>query len=110
VKALEGELTGLAAEAAAQRANQPDFWSEIGPLDCDVLGGLLAGNLDERADAITEGYRVADRSFGSPREMRSVVDRLTLMAEILSVKPAQRGLQKLVRGLRKIVTATDAAR
>lgn len=105
VQALEGELRQLAAESAAQRANQSDFWSEVAPLDCEVLRGLLAADLDGRAAILVEGYRAADRSFGSPREMRSVLDRLALLGEILTVKPAQRGLQKLVRGLRKIAGA-----
>ena len=99
---VEAELEQIAADAASAGERRRDFWNAIAPVECELLRRMMGGDLERQADTIVDAYREANRGFGSPRQLRSVVEHLALLGEILAVKGADRLLARVVRGLKKI--------
>jgi hypothetical protein len=99
---LERELAAVRGLLARGAGGSPEFWTAAMLADCDLLEGLLKGNLDGRLDALAARYLEA-RKLAYPREFASVVDQIDFLAAMAAGRtPAAEALVRLGRKLREV--------
>ena len=94
-----------ALDAAAERhRSAPNFWDAIEPPGWLVLLHLADRDLPEPAHTkkIIAGYWKAKKGYGSPREIRSVVEHLDFLANVIAVAPDEKLRNELVAAIAEI--------
>ena len=82
------------ADEATQvdEVQQPDFWSGAAITDGELIRYLAHGTLPHHVDDIVHGYHVAWRRGGPELSLRSVVENLEWVIDILTPTPVNPGV------------------
>lgn len=84
------EVTGAVQALAAPGAR---FWTNVAPIDCELLAMLVEGKVEDGLDSLATDY-LASRVLSSRREFDSVADQIDFLARM-----ADAGKQRKVASL-----------
>lgn len=99
------------ALAEDDHLKSPNFWNTATPVDCQLLGHLIAGDLSDHTTEIIADY-VKAKNVGSPREILSVLDHLDFLNNVLASAPEndmRRGLLAALREIRQVAETAQAS-
>jgi hypothetical protein len=88
---LESKFETALSLATERRDERPtDFWAAIGLADAEMAQYLFEGELHQKHQKeLLEQYKEAWKQFGSPRQLRSVIEQLEFMIAIFNLKGHQ---------------------
>jgi len=81
--------TALSLARARHEEHPTDFWAAIGRADTLMARHLLEGELKKHQEQLLEQYKLAWKHFGSPRQLRSVIEQLEFLITVLKINGHQ---------------------
>lgn len=110
LRGLRSMIEKARLAAITQQKGAPDFWNAVMIPDSLLLGHLAAGNLALHADEVIERYEEVNKSFGSPREIRLVLEHLDFLENIVAAAPDKPKMESTLAALWKIRDALEIRR
>jgi len=99
----EAERKALRAALKAKSSTSPDFWSQVGQVETDLLQALSEGQLAPRSKALQRAFSELYTQYRAQRDWSSVADQATLVLTLRShgSSPEARAAAELLALLRK---------
>ncbi len=101
---LKARLQQVVEAAAERNLEKRNFWDEIAPIDATILEHLAGRDLAKHTREIIDGYQEAKKQYGSPRELRSVVEHIKFLADMIHVAQNEKVKAELTAALEEILT------
>ena len=103
-------LAGLRRQASAAATDETDFWQRVMALDARVLLAASDGGItpEEEADILRE-YDLAWRHLGSPIKLKSVLEQLEFLRDVLPQEAVAAAIGRIQEALETRLQAASGA-